>query len=355
MKKRIDYLDGHRGVAILLVMLFHAYSQWSAIVPYGADFKDVAIFKFGWLGVELFFLISGFVILMTLEKCATPREFLLRRWIRLFPAMLLCTAIIFYTAGLFFERPAGRPDLESVLPGLTFVEPRWWSRFLGHPVKPLEGAFWSLFVEFKFYVFSAALYYFFGRRWLIISLAIAFLFSVVIGLLRPVYDVPLLNGLDNVNMALSFRFFGWFSAGASFYVYVSTGSRKWFGFACLMAVASSVAIRDFSLDLGSVLGAILVSLFFAISVINDEVKRILSTKLILFFGSISYPLYLLHENMMISAVIKLGPLVGEKMSGFLPVPVIGCLSILAFLISSRLEPLIRSMMISCVPWRSKAI
>jgi len=53
---RVDYLDGLRGLAILLVIGFHAYSAYPTIVPYGDQYLDVPIFKYGWLGVELFFL-----------------------------------------------------------------------------------------------------------------------------------------------------------------------------------------------------------------------------------------------------------------------------------------------------------
>lgn len=127
MKQRIEYLDGHRGIAILLVVFFHAYVRWAALVPYGNQYREIFLFKFGWLGVQLFFMISGFVILMTLEKSANRKKFLYRRWIRLFPAMLACSVMIFITSDFFSERPDGIPTWESLLPGLTFIEPGWWA------------------------------------------------------------------------------------------------------------------------------------------------------------------------------------------------------------------------------------
>ena len=68
---RIDYIDGLRGVAILGVVLFHAYARWTEVVPYGSRYSDFVIFKNGWLGVYLFFVISGFVITMTLSRTKT--------------------------------------------------------------------------------------------------------------------------------------------------------------------------------------------------------------------------------------------------------------------------------------------
>ena len=68
--QRIKYLDGLRGIAILLVILYHAFggNGYNGVIHYGDSFSNILFFKFGYLGVQLFFLISGFVILMTLEK-----------------------------------------------------------------------------------------------------------------------------------------------------------------------------------------------------------------------------------------------------------------------------------------------
>lgn len=64
--KRIDYLDAIRGIAVWLVVLYHAYARYEHF-PYGFEYASFPLLKYGYLGVELFFLISGFVILMTLD------------------------------------------------------------------------------------------------------------------------------------------------------------------------------------------------------------------------------------------------------------------------------------------------
>jgi peptidoglycan/LPS O-acetylase OafA/YrhL len=107
LNQRIEFIDGLRGVAIALVVLFHAYARWpEGIIPYGGRFASIPLFSYGWLGVELFFLISGFVIVMTLEKCPNLYDFLGRRWLRLFPAMLICSFILFEISPLLPESPA---------------------------------------------------------------------------------------------------------------------------------------------------------------------------------------------------------------------------------------------------------
>ena len=334
MKTRIGYLDGLRGLAILLVIFFHAYARWPTLVPYGDQYGEFLIFRFGWLGVELFFLISGFVILMTLEKCATIREFLFRRWIRLFPAMLVCTVIIFITSNYFFERPAGIPNWESLLPGLTFIEPSWWKRVIGHPINPIEGAFWSLYVEFKFYVFAAILYYWRGRNTLICALISVFFIAYIS---KNSFGIGALKFLDSISTHLSFQFFGWFASGAAFYVYSQKKSSKWFAIAMFAAIASSIAIGGVNWQ--TTFAASLISLFFAASTVSVMIQKILSNRLVQFFGFVSYPLYLIHENMMVSIIIKLGSRFEDFPVALLPLPAIALLSGAAFVISNYFEPL----------------
>ena len=65
--KRVDYIDGLRGVAIINVVLFHAYSRWTSIEPFEQSSFFTKIFQTSWLGVELFFIISGYVIFLTVR------------------------------------------------------------------------------------------------------------------------------------------------------------------------------------------------------------------------------------------------------------------------------------------------
>ena len=60
-----------------------------SLYPYGTALADLPGVRFGGCGVQLFFVISGFVIAMTLDRRKTPREFVVRRYARLAPAMLL--------------------------------------------------------------------------------------------------------------------------------------------------------------------------------------------------------------------------------------------------------------------------
>lgn len=334
MNNRIEFIDGHRGLAILLVIGFHAYSRWPSIVPYGDCCGEFPPFRYGYLGVHLFFVISGFVILMTLERCASAREFLTKRWLRLFPAMLACALVLYLTAGAFAERPAGLPAPESLLPALTFVDHEWWERILGRKFAPLEGAFWSLYVEFKFYVLAAIVYYWRGRNALVATLTVLFLVSVAASLVAPTAQVA--RVVSRAADLLSLQYFGWFAAGAGFYVYHGARSRLWLGFSCAMLVLSALA--ESRLRVPVLIASGVIGSAFALSVAVPATRRLLEVRFLQFFGFVSYPLYLIHENTMVSVVVKLGQVVPEWTLPMIPLLPVALLSGIAWGLARWVEP-----------------
>ena len=333
---RIQYLDGLRGIAILLVLLYHAYTRWPKIVPYGHDFANFPLFSNGWLGVNLFFMISGFVILMTLDKCKTFSEFLYRRWLRLFPAMLICSLIIFSTATFFSERPAGLPVMRDLLPGLTFIEPSWLQLMFGSEQGYMEGAFWSLYVEFKFYIIAAILYFWFGRKSHVVILFTLFMTTEIVTLVNRYEYFYIADLIGKVFHQLSFQYFGWFTSGASFYLYASSGNKRWLTAGIVIALISSVLVRN-TFHPVSTIAAITISLLFAASIVNIRLQAFLGSRVFLFFGFISYPLYLLHENMMVSMIIKLGAYFPDPLYFTLPAIPVLFITGLAYIVAKYLE------------------
>src|ERR1051326_635169 len=121
---RIAALDGFRALAILLVLFYHYTVRWAPPLdpaphlPSGRMFDGFVPLEYGWFGVELFFVISGFVILMTLERCRNLPDFLLRRFARLWPAMAAAaalTALVMALAGPSDWRTGRLDYLTSVL------------------------------------------------------------------------------------------------------------------------------------------------------------------------------------------------------------------------------------------------
>ena len=310
---RIQYLDGLRGLAIILVILFHAYSRWPKKYPYGDTFAQIPVFDNGWIGVQLFFMISGFVIFMTLERCQGFFQFMAKRWVRLFPAMLVCSLLIFLSAKFFHERPLGIPPARALLPGLTFVEPYWWELILGSRQRELEGAFWSLYVEVKLYLVAGIFYFLFGWRVMVSVLIAMFLVGVAVLFMDPWFVENQWHTAKWINSSLSGRPCGWFAAGVLFYRYKATSNSNYFIMALALALASGVAAgksawgpMDFAWD--RVIAGVTVALIFTSAIRFEKFQQAIANRFLLFIGFISYPLYLLHENMMVSLIAKLGKL-----------------------------------------------
>ncbi len=221
--------------------------------------------------------------------------------------MLLCSAFIFLTAPLLPYRPYGQPVLKDLLPGLTFIEPGWWSALGGGQQGVIEGSFWTLFIEVKFYVIFGALYFLMGWRKATMILIGLFLVSSGIVIMRkfvPILDfapIKLSSALLNLMNA---EYFGWFGAGALFYRYVIERDRGLFIYGVLTAVLSALVLKG--TDLGPKLPALLLCSFFAVAVASPKLQAWLSNPLLTFIGFVSYPLYLVHENLIVALTIEAG-------------------------------------------------
>ncbi|MCK7627730.1 acyltransferase [Streptomyces sp. RS10V-4] len=154
---RLAAVDGLRLVAAVAVAAYHYVGTttpgfWGAHDP--RQFAPVlhGISRYGWLGVEFFFLISGFVICLSCWG-RTPAQFAVSRVSRLFPAYWC--AVLMVVGLVLIARlghlPAAPPiDLRTVVGNLTMAPGP-----LGLPL--IEGVAWTLWVEARFYLLMAAL------------------------------------------------------------------------------------------------------------------------------------------------------------------------------------------------------
>jgi peptidoglycan/LPS O-acetylase OafA/YrhL len=180
---RIPTLDGLRGLAILIVMLSHFSSRLDAHDPIQnlirSPFKN-----FGWTGVDLFFVLSGFLITGILLDTRSAQNdfsaFYARRVLRIFPLYYFSLLVIFFAL-----MPAFRIHLSH--PGARI----WYVIYAQNWIKwgsvPPAEHFWSLAVEEQFYLAWPLIVYNSSQRRLLrisltgIVIAIALRFAFLLG------------------------------------------------------------------------------------------------------------------------------------------------------------------------------
>lgn len=312
-QERVRYLDGLRGLAILLVLAWHYLGPVYAMhLPYGAAYAGLPIVRHGWAGVNLFFLISGFVIFLTLERCAGVGDFLLRRWLRLFPGLLLGSALIFLAAqSLAAEMPGGQARPRDLVPGLFLVNPIYFDRYLHLDLHSLDGAFWSLYVEAAFYVVIGLLFFLLG--WARALAALLALWTAMLAMPPIAYALHWVPWMGPPYRFLHYAgvgYFGWFASGALFQKAQITGERGLFGGAIAIGLVASLTsdIPDLVPDRMRLALAASVLLFAAVQRWRP-LQRALEARWLLFVGFISYPLYLVHSAIGVGLIALLASLV----------------------------------------------
>lgn len=185
----IQELDGLRGAAVGLVMVTHFWPN-TGVFERSADIAEV-----GWIGVDLFFVLSGFLITgILLADAPNPnyyRRFYLRRAFRIFP---LYYAFLFSLFG-FLAVWHGGADLQRL--NTEWGSPLWFFAYLANFVTASRGLMpvfgplgppWSLQIEEQFYMMFPAIVHRLRERlprFLIVVIALALVYRVGAFLLYP--------------------------------------------------------------------------------------------------------------------------------------------------------------------------
>jgi peptidoglycan/LPS O-acetylase OafA/YrhL len=156
----IPELDGIRGVAIALVLMFHFFHEPAVVTPGGLAWHVLAPFRIGWTGVDLFFVLSGFLIggiLLDARGASNYfRTFYTRRFYRILPLYAVVVSLC-YLQTVLLEHGYARPFswmLQDRLPWLSytfFVQNFWMAAKNTFGTWGLRGT-WSLAIEEQFYL-----------------------------------------------------------------------------------------------------------------------------------------------------------------------------------------------------------
>lgn len=275
MKQRYTELDAIRGIAALMVVFFHYTIRYGEI--YGYSVAPAFTFEIGRYGVQLFFIVSGFVIFLTLDKTTHAVDFIVSRFSRLYPAYWVAVILTFTIVSLF-SLPGADVGIRSAVINLTMIQ-----QFIKVP--HVDGVYWTLLVELSFYTIMYVLFVTkLIRKIEIIS--ILWLFVIMAAEYLETYQFVQIPGY--IKFILMLKYGNLFIAGIMFYK-LMCNSRLLNYMIILLALAVEYFIAP---DL-----IYLIAIYFGVFFFFVKgYLKFLSAKPLVFLGAISYSLYLIHQN-----------------------------------------------------------
>jgi peptidoglycan/LPS O-acetylase OafA/YrhL len=296
MPIRIKELDALRGIAALGVVFFH-YTLGRPQAQLG--------FNLGITGVDLFFMISGFVIFMSIQNIHSGLEFVVNRFTRLYPTYWTCvtlTAILQLVLIINSSENWFDLSLSKYIVNLTMFQHYF-------KVNDIDGSYWTMIIEMEFYLFILLLIV--SRQIKHITL-ISMILVVTIGLYSIFLEkqFPTINELINYWVRL-FAHFPLFVAGIAFYK-IKQHEGKWFTNYLIIALCFVVqaSLYNNSTKASSFISfneyVMMLSIYFLVFILIAHQKlKYIASKPLLFLGKISFALYLIHQFMSNEIIIPL--------------------------------------------------
>ncbi|WP_106745791.1 acyltransferase family protein [Yoonia maritima] len=285
--QRLLVLDGFRAIAIISVLFYHYFQRFPNYYPYGAS-----LFQWsheGYVGVHFFFIISGFVIALTLEKTTSWMSFFLRRVFRLLPPLTIAALVSYFVIwglGRNLTPEISRQPLDFI-PSLTMTSPSLW-RWLDPSITYIDGAYWSLYAEVRFYLIAAAIYYCAPRRITLDYILVALSLFAAIGQLSQ-FSAGIRTITEHLLIA---PYLHYFAAGTLFFrVWRGTGQiTVWI---CILVMLLTAIFSSSSPEARMI--DVIMFTGFALLVKQPKVLMPLTFAPLVWIGQISYSIYLLHQ------------------------------------------------------------
>lgn len=288
--KRIVGLDIFRFIAALGIILYHyffigviqGFYDWKVFIPVGF---------FGEFGVDIFFLISGFVILMSTDRKPGVKRFIFGRIKRIYPTFLVCSIFVLGTGMLMPGTVAGTL-VKNWLNSITFYSDLWGG-------SPLSSIYWTLMVEVKFYVLVAiVMKTHLWNKYKLVILNTWIIFALI--------NFYWLNN-NILQMILVTKYSGHFVIGIILYLYVRGEKNRFFIPTAVLAswlvfvnmIGYTGWIRGLYdklpySDIEIFIFMVLIIALLYVSVLSNGTGKI--TKVASTLGAWSFPLFLVHAD-----------------------------------------------------------
>ncbi len=283
----IPELLGLRGIAVLGVVIYHCHPRLAGTWFYGASL-------WGWAGVNLFFVLSGFLITSILlesrEKPHYFRNFYARRVLRIWPVYVLVLVVCYLNAPWFI----GPTVLEAVKTAPWWAYVLFLQNLFHLALPPAIGPTWSLAIEEQYYVLWAPIVRVLARPWaLAIFLGAALIAAPLFRMSHFTSITPThtLTHIDGIAMG-SLLAIGLHTLPWSRRVWLGLGlAGMVIGFPAAATLAGGTAFLDTALTTGFG-GAVLASI--ASTGAGNPLNAVLRRGPLAFYGRVSYGMYMTH-------------------------------------------------------------
>ena len=339
MKEEILFLNLLRFFAALNVVGSHKFEtllSMGYLPAFLQMFSSLA--QYGYLGVDLFFMISGFVIMLSSEG-RTVGQFALARFMRLYPMFWVCISITTIIAVLANTQHI---SLGQYLAGLTMV-PDTFGAFAY-----IDGVYWTLEIELRFYFFVALLLGL--RKFMKVDIQKVAVFLSFMLAIHMMFHVAKSTSVLAILFGIFYTIYWtgyaqYFLAGILFYGIYQNSKRKYHYvaiFLCYLVAIVQAFSRTYESN-NKIIVALFITTFFILFLILS-LRKITNTsfsflgkhyrKIIITLGAITFPLYLL-QNSVIGILLQL--FTTYKIPPYLASPLLFFLVLIILLLVNRID------------------
>jgi len=322
---RIKELDGLRGIAIIMVFLYHCLPRSLFISNNAYTYFIYRLSNMGWSGVDLFFVLSGFLItsilLRSKDKPNYFVNFYARRILRIFPLYYFSLILIFTT--LPFINAKDFLVISNFQIWYYLYIQNWITALSLINIPSYFGHYWSLAIEEQFYVIWPAIIYNLKNKYILIVCGII----TTMSLFYRLYSF-LSTKDENIGNYLAFssitRIDGlMIGAFVAVMLYDGRLNDKLVGYAKILSALSVILISLFILNntasiiwnnppmliFGFTVLGVLAGCLVIISILSPYtsfLRLLLRGSVLSFFGKYSYAMYIFHFPIILAYVFLFG-------------------------------------------------
>jgi peptidoglycan/LPS O-acetylase OafA/YrhL len=297
----IKSIQALRGIAACIVVLFHY--KWAVNIDLGNPFVS-ALFNSGGLGVTIFFILSGFVMIYSSRNKSSAINFAINRFSRIYPAYLFFILLCFAIDGAmstfhYADKTTSFVRSFFFLPSITDDAPAYIN------VNNASGVRWTLNYEMYFYLLMSLSFIF--RKKIAALFSLFFIALVAMPAISGFYPGVDIHGYPYSSELIGFAtnpiMYEFLLGIAIALLYIKFENRLNRLLSVLFFVCSVLVVGYYSLfngynDHGLKSSALFMAILFMAIVFNREWLDKATPKVLYYLGEISFSVYLLHNPMM---------------------------------------------------------